>query len=118
MNKMLLTFALVLQTLVALSQNSSEPAESWQDKFFESSETVLPVLIDAAIKYSAQIENLDIAQQVALENQKLEKKRILSGLSVGSSYSYGSVYNAIDPAGARPVGGGNPFNLPTQSLYK
>jgi outer membrane protein TolC len=117
MYRILLSFALVMHTLAAFGQGTAKSVENWQEKFFQSSEVVLPILIDAAIKYSAQIENLDAAKQIALANQSIERKRILSGLSIGSSYSYGSVYNLVDPTGARPVGGVNPFNLPTQSLY-
>ena len=117
MNRLLLSLALLFYTAAAFGQNQPSQATDWQEKFFKSPETVLPILIDAAIKYSAQIENLDAAGQIALANQSIERKRILSGLSIGSSYSYGSSYNLADPTGARPVGGVNPFNLPTQSLY-
>nr|GFD08431.1 hypothetical protein [Tanacetum cinerariifolium] len=115
MNRLLLSLALLFYTTVAFGQDQLPPPAKWQDKFFNSPETVIPILIDAALKYSAQIENLNIAKQVALANQHLEKKRILSGLSVGSAYTYGSVYNVVDPT--RPGGGINPFGLPTQSLY-
>jgi outer membrane protein TolC len=117
MNRLLLSLALLFYTATAFGQNQPSQETDWQERFFKSPETVLPILIDAALKYSAQIENLDAAKQIALANQSIEKRRILSGLSIGSSYSYGSVYNLVDPTGARPVGGANPFNLPTQSLY-
>ena len=115
MNKLLLSLALFFYTALAFGQNQPSLTTNWQDKFFNSPEIVLPVLINAALEYSAQIENLDAAKQIALANEHIEKKRILSGLLVGSSYSYGSVYNIADPT--RQVGGINPFILPTQSLY-
>jgi outer membrane protein TolC len=115
MNRILLSLALLFYTTVTFGQNQIPQTANWQDKFFNSPEVVLPILIDAALKYSAQIENLDAAKQIALANEHLEKKRILSGLSVGSTYSYGSVYSVADPT--RTVGGVNPFGLPTQSLY-
>jgi outer membrane protein TolC len=117
MFRLLLSLALAFQTLLALGQTTPKRDENWQEKFFKSSEVVLPILIDAAIKYSAHVENLDITKQIVIANQKLEKKRILNGLSVGSSYSYGSTYNVVSGTGTVPIGGGNPFNLPTQSLY-
>jgi outer membrane protein TolC len=115
MNRLLLALALLFYTTAALGQTQPLPTANWQEKFFNSPEIVLPILIDAALKYSAQLENLDAAQQIALANQHIERKRILSGLSLGSAYSYGSVYNVADPT--RQVGGINPFSLPTQSLY-
>jgi hypothetical protein len=115
MNRLSLALALLFYTTTAFGQTPLPQSSNWQDKFFNSPEIVLPILIDAALKYSAQIENLDAAQQIAVANQHLEKKRILSGVSVGSAYSYGSVYNVADPT--RPGGGINPFRLPTQSLY-
>lgn len=117
MTRIVLCLAIISQTLIAFGQSKPKPADNWQEKFFQSSDIVLPILIDATIKYSAQIEHLDAAKQIALANQSIERKRVLSGLSIGSSYSYGSVYNLVDPTGARPVGGTNPFNLPAQSLY-
>jgi outer membrane protein TolC len=117
MYKALLSFALVLCTLATFAQNIPKRVENWQDKFFQSSEIVLPILTDAAIKYSAQIENLDAAKQIALADQNIEKKRILSGTLLGSSYSYGNVYSLANSTTASQIGGANPFSLPTRSLY-
>lgn len=117
MNKVILIVVLAFCTLDVLGQSGPLPIVNWQEKFFQSSDLVLPKLFDAAIKYSAQIENLDAAKQIAVENQQLERKRILNGIAIGSTYSYGSIYNLADPTSTRPIGGFNPFNLPTQSLY-
>lgn len=117
MARITLCLLLILQTLGAYAQSKPKLLESWQQKFFNSSDVVLPILIAAAVKYSAQLENLDAAKEIALDNQKIERRRILNGVVAGSSYSYGSVYNFADATGTRPIGSVNPFNLPTQSFY-
>jgi len=117
MTRFILSFILAFQVTVTFGQNNVKQTENWQETFFQSSDVVLPLLIDAAITYSAQIEIADAAKQIAIENQKLEKKRILSGISVGAGYTYGSVFNFVDPTSTVPVGGVNPFNLPAQPRY-
>lgn len=94
---------------------------AWQDRLFKSPETVLPLLYEAAISHSAVIERLDAAKQVADEDIKLARKKILNSFSVGASYNYGTLPyftttgsgGNIDPVKSQL----NAFTLPARAQY-
>ncbi|MBX0290494.1 TolC family protein [Hymenobacter sp. HSC-4F20] len=67
------------------------PAEAWEERFFKAPEVVLPILYQAAIGHSAGIDKLEAAQQVAGEDIRLARKKILNSLALGSSYNYGTL---------------------------
>lgn len=93
MKKTITTLLLTMHVLLAVGQTTpaqTEQPESPQERFFTSSDYALPLLFDAAIKYAAEIENAEAAEQIALEEIKLGKRQILSGISLGSGYSYGT----------------------------
>ncbi|QNF32345.1 TolC family protein [Adhaeribacter swui] len=115
MKKTLLLLLFISCFRLAFGQVSPQPAPDWQDKFFKSPEIALPLLIDAAVKYSAQIEKLDAAKQIAYDNIRLSRKQILNGLAIGSGYSYGTMLNTIN--GDQQVSQINAFNLPARAQY-
>ncbi|QMU27712.1 TolC family protein [Adhaeribacter radiodurans] len=114
MKKILVSLLLSSSILLAFGQNNPQPTD-WQEKFFKSPEIALPLLIDAAVKYSAQIEKLDAAKQIAYDNIRLSRKQILNGLAVGSGYSYGTMLNTVN--GDQQVSQINAFNLPARAQY-
>ncbi|MDQ4140285.1 MAG: hypothetical protein M3142_07145, partial [Bacteroidota bacterium] len=81
MKKILLSLLFSFNIILVFGQNNLKTAEDWQEKFFKSPEVSLPLLIDAAIKYSAQIEKLDAAKQIAYDNIRLSRKQVLNGLA-------------------------------------
>lgn len=64
--------------------------------FNDSSDAVLPILINAAIKNIPQMTLLRIARQDADNNLQLSKKEFLRNFSLHSGYNYGN-YNTIYP---------------------
>lgn len=89
------------------------PKLSWQEKFFQHSEQVLPLLIQQALKASPEMENNAAQRQIAFENIKITKKSIISGFSVGGGYVYGTRIGFGD----FNQGGLNPFGQPAQGMY-
>ncbi|MDQ3292492.1 MAG: TolC family protein [Bacteroidota bacterium] len=114
MKKIILSLLLSSSMLLAFGQNNSKP-EDWQEKFFKSPEVALPLLIDAAVKYSAQIEKLDAGKQIAYDNIRMTRKQVLNGLAIGSGYSYGTMLNTVN--GDQQVSQINAFNLPARAQY-
>jgi outer membrane protein TolC len=108
---------LLLSFLPGRSQDSTLATgeEAWQEKFFLSEET-LPLLMEAAIGYSAEIERVDLGRNIAREELKIKQKEIFSGIGLGSGYTYGTRIG---------LGGGetqqqsqlNAFVLPAQAQY-
>ncbi len=65
------------------------PSDSALIKAFETDE-LLPMLIDSAIKNSGVIKSADANIELWQENEKINKKAILNGISFVSSYNYGT----------------------------
>lgn len=106
---------------VLLVVGQTQPAQpeqpvSPQDTFFSSSDYALPLLYDAAIKYSAEIENAEAAKQIASEEIKLGKRQILNGISIGSGYSYGTWFQFAG-AGESSPSQWNAFSQPVRSNW-
>jgi outer membrane protein TolC len=95
---------------------SSTQGEGAIQTFFNSPETVLPKLYAAAVAHSGEIERLDATKDIAAQDVKLAKKRLLSTLAIGSSYNYGTLpYFAS--ADATPVYQFNPFSFGARAQY-
>lgn len=93
MKRTITTLLLTLHVLWVVGQakpQQTEQAVSPQDKFFASSDYALPLLYDAAIQHSAEIESAEAAKRIASEDIQVGKRMILSGISIGSGYSYGT----------------------------
>lgn len=86
----------------------------WQDMFFNSSERVLPLLIQAAVNYSAEMEVAEAEKQMAIENVKITRKQIYTGLSVNAGYFYGNMNNFLGQNAADPI---NNFTIPNNGRY-
>jgi outer membrane protein TolC len=75
------------------------------------SDDFLPLLIEAAIKYSPQVKRSANSVDVATSNLHISKNAIFSGLGVNSSYNYGTNYSAVN----NPGGVGSATNTFTTS---
>jgi outer membrane protein TolC len=61
-----------------------------------STDQLLPALISAAQKFSPETKRLGAGVDFATANQKVTKNNIFSGLSLLSSYHYGTNYQAVN----------------------
>jgi outer membrane protein TolC len=89
--------------------------EAWQADFFKAEET-LPLLMAAAIKYSAEMEKMDLARNISQEDLKIKRKEILSGIGLGSGYTYGSRIG-LGTGDSPQQNSLNAFVLPAQAQY-
>lgn len=99
MKKITLAFILILQAFAVYAQTPAPAQQTWEEKFFGNPEVVLPRLIESAVNYSSQLENLDAVKEGAIEERKIIQKRIYSNFSLGSSYQYGTIGNFFNPTG-------------------
>ena len=91
MKKTVFTLILALNGLVVFGQTKPSTANNnWQDKFFKSPETTIPLLINAASKNSNELVRIDQQSQIAQEQLKLTKKQIYTNVSLGSGLGYGT----------------------------
>ena len=104
----------ILQRILSLSiilcatiQGSTQimPTDSALLKIFES-DVLLPQLIDSALKSSGEIKRIDNSILVWKETTQINKKNILSGISLLSSYNYGT---AGDLTTGKDNTGTNPY---------
>lgn len=93
--------------LCATMQGSAQimPTDSALLKIFES-DVLLPQLIDSALKSSGEIKRIDNSILVWKETTQINKKNILSGISLLSSYNYGT---AGDLTTGKDNTGTNPY---------
>jgi outer membrane protein TolC len=114
-----LLFLLVLTVVGARGQQPAVPApaqdEEWQERFFHA-DTVLPLLMEAAITYSAEIEKLELSKGIAREELQIKRKQILSGIGLGSGYTYGTRIG-LGNGDAQQQNQLNAFVLPAQAQY-
>ena len=89
---------LLLNKFTARAQIS--PLDSLLVKAFASDE-LLPKLIDSAIKYSPEVSRIGYTVDYANDIRKINKNSIWSGVSLLSSYNYGTNFSAINnPSGS------------------
>ncbi|SFU47748.1 Outer membrane efflux protein [Pontibacter akesuensis] len=104
-----------MYVLLAFSQTKPDTTGSRIDLFFNSPDIALPLLYNAAIARAAEMERLDAEEQLAEEQIKLSKRQILSGISIGGGYNWGSRFRYSD---AEQISNPwNPFVLPVQAFY-
>ena len=84
--------------------------------FFTAPEKVLPRLYEAAIAHSGDIERLEATKQVANEDLKLTRKRLLSTVALASTYNYGTTpfYGGSETPSYLNF---NPFSYGARSQY-
>jgi outer membrane protein TolC len=118
MKKLLLYLLLPVLAAPAYGQAvAATTAAPETQTFFTAPETVLPLLFEAAIVHSAEIERLDAAKAIASEDIQLVKKKTLNMFSVSSSYNYGTLpYFATADATSR-VYQINPFAQGARAQY-
>lgn len=109
----LLFTALFTQAQPAVPAKATEAA--WQELFYQDT-VAIPLLIDAAIAYSADLERLGQSKNIAQEDLKIRRRNLLSGISVGSGYTYGSRIGlgATDQQQQNQL---NAFVMPAQAQY-
>jgi outer membrane protein TolC len=115
MRVILLMLFLTLPRVQSWGQVATAPQGApWQGLFFNSSERVLPLLIQAAVNYSAEMEVAEAEKQMAIENVKITQKQIYTGLSVNAGYFYGNMNNFFGQGSADPI---NNFRVPNAGRY-
>ncbi|WP_139923557.1 TolC family protein [Hymenobacter sp. DG01] len=93
------------------------PTLPWEERFFKAPEAVLPILYQAAISHSAGLEKLELAKQVANEDIRLARKKILNSFSLGSSYNYGTLPYFATNGSTERVQQLNAFSLGARAQY-
>jgi outer membrane protein TolC len=98
MKKGILLVWLVLHGLLAGAQApvAAPAASDWQLKFFEQPELALPLLVQAALDHSAQLQALHTQQSMGQEDLRVARKAILGMIQLGGSYGYGNVASATN----------------------
>jgi outer membrane protein TolC len=74
-----------------------------------STDELLPMLIDSAIKHSAEVRKSGSNITYANQSLQISKKAIFSAVSMGSSYNYGTNFSAVN----NPAGSGSVNNFTT-----
>jgi outer membrane protein TolC len=105
--------ALVCNALLVQGQANAIPPGNWQSTFFDSPTTAIPLLMAAAIQHSAQLKSIEIEKSINGQDIKIAKKRVLEGLALGGSYTYGNLASVgvADPSNP------NQFNTVSSSRY-
>lgn len=120
MKRIILSFALTLHVVLVFGQNgtANQPAkqeENWQKQFFGApSDVMLPILYEAAINNSAELELAEIERRVASNQLKLAKRELLRNVSASAAYGYGTMINRFDES---QMGQWLPFNLNAAARY-
>ena len=101
---------------------ASTPAanEGALQAFFSSPETVLPRLYEAAVAHSGEIERLNATKDIAAEDVKIAKKRLLSIFALSAGYSYGTLPFFATPesqASGKYTYTVNPFNIGARAQF-
>ncbi len=94
------------------------PSDSALIKIFES-DILLPILIDSALKNSGEVRRIENGILVWKETAELNKKNIWSGISLLSSYNYGTAADltvgkdntSINPSSTFRSNKGDRYNL-------
>ncbi|WP_162054838.1 TolC family protein [Pontibacter pamirensis] len=119
MKKLITTLLFTMHVLMVIAQVNPVQTEqqlSPQEKFFSFSDYALPLLYDAAIQHSAEIENTEAAKRIASEEIQIGKRLILSGISLNSGYSYGTWFQFAG-AGETTPSQWNAFSQPVRSNW-
>lgn len=95
------------------AQVSSQASRSLT--FFDSSDRMLPVLIESALINSPQLTEINAQKRSAELDYQLSKKQLLRNFSVNSSYNYGNSNTYFPTDAVQPV----PlwYSNHTQSMY-
>jgi outer membrane protein TolC len=93
-------FAISLITILSLLLNVQGQAQSPSvDSLLSkalASDVLLPMLMDSAIKYSAEARMSRSNENLALANFEIKKKAVYNALSLHTSYGYGTNYSAVN----------------------
>jgi len=115
MKTTLLTILLISITAATFAQQGTAmPTVYEQQKFFDSTSYVLPLLIKAAIKNAPEIKRADAARKIADIDLKQSKNEILKQFYINGNYNYGSTPNYIN---AVQTSSFNAFNQNGRALY-
>lgn len=103
---------LILMKTPAKAQQAS--ADSLLVKALATDE-LLPMLIDSAIKYSAELRRIGSSGDYAKANLEINKKAIYNAVSLLSSYNYGTNFSAVNNQAS--AGGGSNFTAAQTGYY-
>jgi outer membrane protein TolC len=103
MTKSILSFLLMLLMISGFCQEVDSSTNGGQISFFDSSDAVLPILINAAIKNAPQMTLLNANRQDAEYDLALSKKEFLRDFTLHSGYNYGNYNNIFPESGGLAV---------------
>jgi len=104
-----------LSFLVNFSVKAQTPTiDSLLEKALISDE-LLPILIDSAVKYSAEFRKSGSSVTYARASLGVSKKAIFGGVSIGSSYNYGTNFSAVNNPSSTTAG--NNFTTAQTGFY-
>ncbi|WBO86686.1 TolC family protein [Hymenobacter yonginensis] len=102
------------------------PRAAWEARFFDAPELTLPVLVEAAVRRSAELKALGAERAMVREDLQMARKAILGSVLLTNSIGYGNIANvaladqsvaAVRTANsARHYATGLNFNLPLDRL--
>lgn len=102
------------------------PRAAWETRFFDAPEFTLPVLVEAAVRRSAELKALGAERAMVREDLQMARKAILGSVLLTNSIGYGNIANvaladqsvaAVRTANsARHYATGLNFNLPLDRL--
>ena len=96
MKNTFLSLLFMLSMIFCFSQDIPSTSQNNLVPFSDSSDLILPILIQAALKNAPQLAVLNTGKKDARDNLLLAKKEFLRNFSLRSGYSYGNV-NTILP---------------------
>lgn len=115
MKNYLLTLILSMHVLLVFGQSTPPQQEEWQAKFFSSPDFAIPLLVDAAILNSPELEVLETTRKASQNQLKLAKKEPLRTINLNASYGYGTMNYFMGDEGQ--LNNFLPFNLDARSQY-
>lgn len=110
-----LAFSIIVFLLVLLNASAKAQSPSIDSLLSKAlaSDVLLPMLMDSAIKYSAEARMSRSNETLALANYDIKRKAVYNALSLHTSYGYGTNYAAVNNQSSTV-----PTNLTTaQSMY-
>ena len=91
MKKTILAFLPILSAIFCFSQDTLQKRKVIQGATVDSSDVVLPVLINAALKNTPSMAILNSEKQDAENSLKLSRREFLRDVNLQGSYTYGNI---------------------------
>jgi outer membrane protein TolC len=98
MKKTILPFLFIFigSITFCFGQDTLSQSDNMKLSFFDSSDAILPVLIEAALKNAPQMAILNTGKQTAENSLRLSRKEFLKDFNLQGGYNYGNI-NTVFP---------------------